>query len=128
MLDASVAFPSALAADGFAELAGEELVAPPLMWSETRSALRLRAWQGVIEPAEAREAHERLERAPVSRRSPAALGSQAWEVCDELGWARTYDAEYVALARLLRCRLVTLDNRLRRGAHRLGLVVLPSEL
>ena len=47
---------------------------------------------------------------------------------DEMGWARTYDAEYVALARLLDCRLVTLDSRLRRGADRLGLVVSPTEL
>ena len=66
---------------------------PPLMWSETRSALRLRARQGVIAPEEAREAHERLESAPVSRRSPAALGSGAWDICDQLGWARTNDAE-----------------------------------
>jgi len=47
----------------------------------------------VITPEEAREAHERLESAPVSRRSPAALGSGAWDICDQLGWARTYDAE-----------------------------------
>jgi predicted nucleic acid-binding protein len=45
-----------------------------------------------------------------------------------LGWAKTYDAEYVALARLLGCRLVTLDARLRRGADRLGFVISPDEL
>jgi predicted nucleic acid-binding protein len=42
--------------------------------------------------------------------------------------AKTYDAEYVALAGLLRCRLVTIDGRLRRGAGRLGFVVLLNEL
>jgi predicted nucleic acid-binding protein len=52
----------------------------------------------------------------------------AWQVADELAWAKTYDAEYVGLARLLRCRLVTLDARLRRGADRLGFVVAPHEL
>jgi predicted nucleic acid-binding protein len=46
----------------------------------------------------------------------------------ELGWGRTYDAEYVALAKILRCRLVTLDMRLRRGADRLGFVITPDEL
>jgi predicted nucleic acid-binding protein len=45
-----------------------------------------------------------------------------------MGWAKTYDAEYLALARLLGCRVVTLDLRLRRGADRLGLVVTPGEL
>jgi predicted nucleic acid-binding protein len=39
-----------------------------------------------------------------------------------------YDAEYVALAQLLRCRLVTLDAALRRSTARLGFVVSPTEL
>jgi predicted nucleic acid-binding protein len=47
---------------------------------------------------------------------------------DRLGWASTYDAEYVALAKISDCRLVTVDGRLRRGADRLGFVVTPSEL
>ena len=46
----------------------------------------------------------------------------------QLGWAKTYDAEYVALASLLGCRLVTVDGRLRRGADRLGFVLGPTEL
>jgi predicted nucleic acid-binding protein len=56
------------------------------------------------------------------------LGAEAWRIADELRWARTHDAEYVALASLLRCRLVTVDARLRRGADRLGFVVGPTEL
>ena len=62
-------------------------------------------------------------RSPVGRRA-----SKAWRVSDELGWAKTYDAEDVALARLLDCRVVTADARLRRGADRLGLVLSVSEL
>ena len=49
-------------------------------------------------------------------------------MADELGWGRTYDAEYVALARLLGCRLVTADRALWRGTRRLGFVVSPLEL
>ena len=45
-----------------------------------------------------------------------------------LGWAKTYDAEYVALAQLIGCRMVTLDARLRRGADRLGMAVSIEEL
>ncbi|MCA1677863.1 MAG: hypothetical protein LC777_02390, partial [Actinobacteria bacterium] len=70
----------------------------------------------------------RLESAPVRRRSHRRLRREAWRLADELGWAKTYDAEYLALAALLGCRVVTVDGRLRRGADRLGLVVLPSEL
>jgi len=49
-------------------------------------------------------------------------------VLDEFGWAKTYDAQYVALARILACRLVTLDGRLRCGTERLGFVVGPAEI
>lgn len=52
----------------------------------------------------------------------------AWQIAEDFGWAKTYDAEYVALAKELDCRLVTFDGRLRRGANRLGFVVTPAEL
>jgi len=51
-----------------------------------------------------------------------------WEIADELGWTKTYDAEHLALAMLLRCRLVTVDDRLRRGTARFGIVIGPAEL
>lgn len=128
VVDASVAFHACVTEGGFDELGGERLVAPPLMWSEARSALHLAAWQGRIAGDDADATRARLETCPVGRRQPRNLGPEAWRVADELGWARTYDAEYVALARLLGCRLVTLDARLRRGAQRLGFVVAPLEL
>lgn len=128
VLDASVVVPSCWTEGGFKPFAGEELVAPPLMWSEARSSLHEAVWRGDIDAAEARAAHQRLERAPVRLIAEDRLGEEAWRVADTLGWARTYDAEYVALAQILDCRLVTLDLRLRRGADRLGRVVLPSEL
>jgi len=40
----------------------------------------------------------------------------------------SYDANYLSLARLLDCRVVTLDARLRRGADRSGLVIGPEEV
>jgi predicted nucleic acid-binding protein len=52
----------------------------------------------------------------------------AWQLAAELGRAKTYDAEYLAAARILGTRVVTLDMRLRRGAAHLGLVVTPTEL
>lgn len=46
----------------------------------------------------------------------------------ELGWATTYDAEDVSLARLLDAKLLSHDERLRRGAGRLVTVVGPDEV
>jgi predicted nucleic acid-binding protein len=113
--------------DGFAAL-GDELASIPLMWSEARASLHLQLAKSQISADDARTIHERLESSPIERTDPPELGAEAWMFAEEYGWGRTYDAEYVALARLLDCRLVTLDTRLRRGADRLGFVITPAEL
>ena len=128
VVDANVAFYAARVVDGFRDLRDPELYGPSLMWSEARAALHDVMWRGQLSKADALSALERLEAAPVTRRDPPSLGHEAWRIAGELGWARTYDAEYVALASILGCRLVTLDARLRRGADRLGFVVSPAEL
>jgi predicted nucleic acid-binding protein len=113
--------------DGFAAF-GDDLASVPLMWSEARASLHLKLTKGEIDHKDAEIIHERLESCPVQRMDPPELGAEAWRLAEEFGWGRTYDAEYVALAKMLGCRLVTLDARLRRGADRLGLVVTPAEL
>jgi predicted nucleic acid-binding protein len=128
VVDGSVAVAASLAADGFAALQEDQLVAPSLMWSQARSALHELLWRREIVPSDAEAARVRLERAPVRRIEHERLGDEAWRVAEELGWAKTYDAEYVALGLLLGCRVVTLDARLRRRTARLGLVVSPTEL
>ncbi len=128
VVDASVAVTACLASDGFSFLDGEQLVAPPLLWPESRSALHMMAFRGDEPPEIARAAAQVLDSAPVEARDLPGLGDEAWEIADAFGWARTYDAEYLALARILGCQVVTLDQRLRRGADRLGLVISPSEL
>jgi len=128
VIDATVALRASAVEDGFQVLGDEGLVAPPLMWSEARSVLHELAWRGDIAEDDARSTRARLEACPVARRAPARLGEMAWQLADELGWAKTYDAEYIALAVVLGCRAVTLDGRMRRGAARLGMVVAPHEL
>jgi predicted nucleic acid-binding protein len=114
--------------DQLRTLVSDEVCAPPLLWPEANSALHERAWRGELSAENADRARRRLESAEVKRRSHPRLADRAWQIADELGWAKTYDAEYVALASLLGCRLVTVDGRLRRRADRLGYVLGPTEL
>ena len=128
VLDANVMLGACGASQGFADFRGEQLIAPPLMWSEARSGLREAMWRGDIDETRALEVLSNMDRAPVRSRGHRRLGREAWHIAEELGWAKSYDAEYLALARLAGGMVVTLDLRLRRGADRLGLVVTPEEL
>ena len=70
----------------------------------------------------------RLSDVDVSPRRPKGLSDNAWQIADRLGWAKTYDAEYLALARLLRCRLLTTDAKLKAAGARVVGVIGPTEL
>jgi len=128
VLDASAAVQACLAAGGFDLFGHERLIAPVLFWSEVSSALHEMRWRREISAELAAIAFERLLGAPVSRRSPKRLRREAWRVAGELGWMKTYDAEYVALARMARCRLFTVDARLRRGAGHVVQIIGPGDL
>ncbi len=128
VVDASLAIQAAIVEQLPARVLAEELVAPPLMWSEASSALHQLIWRGEIPRRVAGRLLGNLLALPIDRAEDARLVDAAWRLADTLGWAKTYDAEYLALASLLGCRLVTLDARLRRGADRLGFVVGPPEL
>jgi predicted nucleic acid-binding protein len=128
VVDASVAVAACHTPMGFANLRGHELVAPQLMLVEASSVLHEMAWREEITKPRAEIMLDRLLKAPVKVRTPSGLIRAAWRVADELGWAKTYDAQYVALARMLDCRLVSVDERLLRGVARLGVAVRPREL
>jgi predicted nucleic acid-binding protein len=126
--DASVVVRACLAASGFTPLDGFQLVSPPLVRSESLSALHELAWRGEISAELASIALDRLRGAPIEVIAPDDLHDAAWSLADALGWAKTYDAEYVALARSLDCPLVTLDSRLIRGASSVASVIGPADV
>jgi predicted nucleic acid-binding protein len=128
VLDTSVAEEIAAAPARRSLLRDDDLVAPPLLWSEARSNLHERVHRRELERALAVEILVELESGWLRPHAHPQLTTEAWRVADELGWLKTYDAEFVALAHLLGCRLVTTDGRLRRGAERLVTVVSPGEI
>ena len=128
VVDASVVVQACLEATGFDPLAAHTLIGPPLVLSEALSALHEGAFRGELSSDLARAATSRLRLAPIEIARPEGLAAAAWEIADALGWAKTYDAEYVALARLLGRPLLTIDGRLARGAGHVVPIVGPADL
>ena len=71
-----------------------------------------------------RDRLDRVGRLPIRLLGDAVLRRQAWKVADQLGWASTYDAEYVALTQLQADAFVTLDAELARSVE--GIVATAS--
>jgi predicted nucleic acid-binding protein len=97
-----------------------ELLAPTLLRSQVLSALHEAVHRGEIPADVAREQLARVNRMSIRLLGDAVLRRRAWEVADQLGWASTYDAEYVALTQLQADAFITLDAKLARRVE--GLV------
>ncbi len=128
VVDASVAVAARHTPMGFARLRKYRLIAPHLMITEASSVMHEMAWRGDITKPRAKTLLTRLLDAPVEINTPDELARAAWDVADQFGWAKTYDAQYVALAQLMKCRLLTIDERMLRGVARLGIAVRPHEV
>ena len=94
--------------------AEHELLAPTLLRSQTLSALHEAVARGEMPADVARERLARIGRLPIRLLGDAVLRRRAWDVADRLGWATTYDAEYIALTQLQGDAFVTLDADLAR--------------
>lgn len=98
------------------EVSGEhELLAPTLLRSQTLSALHEAVHRGELPADVARERLARVGRMPIRLLGDAVLRRRAWDLAERLGWASTYDAEYVALTQLQADAFVTLDAELARS-------------
>ena len=91
-----------------------ELLAPTLLRSQTLSALHEAVHGGEIPPGVALDRLTRIRALPIRLLGDAVLRRRAWELADQLGWAETYDAEYIALTQLQAYAFVTLDTELVR--------------
>ena len=97
------------------EVSGEHtLLAPTLLRSQVLSALHEAVQRGDLPADVARDRLARIGRMPIRLLGDAVLRRRAWDLADRLGWASTYDAEYVALTQLQADALVTLDQDLAR--------------
>jgi predicted nucleic acid-binding protein len=81
--------------DALEVLAQDELIAPPLLWSEAPSVLHELAYRGVITQDLGDVALTALldNTIRVSEVQAPGLTRAASELASDFGWAKTYDAE-----------------------------------
>ena len=103
-----------LASEGIDVPARHELLAPTLLRSQTLSALHEAVHHGEIPTDVALDRLARIRAIPIRLLGDAVLRRRAWDVAEQLEWAETYDAEYVALTQLQADAFVTLDSELAR--------------
>ena len=113
-----------LASSGVKVPAAHKLLAPTLLRSQTLSVLHEAVQRGEIPADVARDRLARIGRMPIRLLGDAVLRRRAWELADQLGWASTYDAEYLALTQLQADAFVTLDSKLARRVR--GIVATAS--
>ena len=106
-----------LVSEGIQVSRRHELLAPTLLRSQTLSLLHEQVQKGEVPADVARERLVRLSRMKIRLLGDAVLRRRAWEVADELGWASTYDAEYVALTQLQADAFVTMNQKLARSVE-----------
>jgi len=104
-----------LASEDIEVAAAHELLAPTLLRSQTLSALHEAVQRSELPADVARERLTRIGKMQIRLLGDAVLRRRAWDLADQLGWASTYNAEYVALTQLQADAFVTLDAKLARS-------------
>jgi predicted nucleic acid-binding protein len=106
-----------LAGEEFEGPGDHELLAPTLIRSQVLSGLHEAVHRGELEADVALDRLDRIARIPIRLLGDAVLRRRAWKLADQLGWASTYDAEYLALTQLQGDAFITLDEDLARTAE-----------
>ena len=105
-----------LASEGIEVRPEHELLAPTLLRSQTLSAMHEAVHRGEIPPDVAKERLSHIWAMPIRLLGDAVLRRLAFDLAEKLGWAETYDAEYLALTQLQADAFITLDPDLARRA------------
>jgi predicted nucleic acid-binding protein len=113
-----------LASEGIEVSSAHELLAPTLLRSQALSALHEAVERGELSADVARDRLTHIRRMKIRLLGDAVLQRRAWELADQLGWASTYNAEYVALTQLQADAFVTMDAKLARSVK--GIVAIAS--
>lgn len=113
-----------LAGEGIDVPATHKLLAPTLLRSQALSALHEAVDRGEIPADLARERLAWIGRLPIRLLGDGVLRRRAWDLASQMGWASTYNAEYVALTQLQADALITLDADLARSVE--GIVRIAS--
>lgn len=98
------------------------LVAPTLLRSQMLSLLYRAVRQGEITKKDADRQLNYVRALRIRLLGDRVLQNVAWKIADQLGWADTLDAEYVALTRLQADALITLDPQFAEAVK--GLVMI----
>jgi predicted nucleic acid-binding protein len=106
-----------LASEEIEVRAEHELLAPTLLRSQTLSAMHEAVYAGEIPADVALDRLARISAMPIRLLGDAVLRRRAFAIAEELGWAETYDAEYLALTQLQADAFVTLDAELARRSE-----------
>ena len=91
-----------------------KLVAPTLLRSQVLSHLFNSVRKGDFDRAEAAAQLDHLRSLKIRLLGDQMLQRTAWDVSEELDWADTLTAEYIALTKLQADAFVTLDGALAR--------------
>jgi predicted nucleic acid-binding protein len=106
-----------LASEGIEVSSAHKLLAPTLLRSQTLSALHEAVERGELQADVARDRLAHIRQMKIRLLGDAVLQRRAWELADQLGWASTYDAEYIALTQLQADAFVTMDAKLARSVR-----------
>jgi predicted nucleic acid-binding protein len=105
-----------LASEAFAVPGEHELLAPTLLRSQALATMHAAVGRGELPAAVALERLEALRKLPIRLLGDGVLRRRAWDLASQLGWAETYEAEYLALTQLQAEAFITLDDDLARRA------------